>query len=210
MSESVFINVPFDAQYQPFFDAIVFTVLACDYVPQCTLNIFNTAKTRHEKNLELVGKCQMSIHDLSRSMEKGSSRSPRLNMPFELGVFLGARAFGGDYHKNKTCIVLDSDPGRYHKYISDLGGHDLSSHKNSIPDLIKLLRKYLTSASDKDKNDIPPGAKLLHKLYDEFKTYRLPEICQYYGLDPENLDYGDYVGLTHKWLDISGFKQPDK
>jgi len=38
-SASVFINCPFDRQYQPLLDAIVFCVVACGSEPRCTLEL---------------------------------------------------------------------------------------------------------------------------------------------------------------------------
>jgi len=36
---SVFVNCPFDTQYKPLFEAIVFTVFACGFQPRCALEI---------------------------------------------------------------------------------------------------------------------------------------------------------------------------
>jgi len=35
--QSVFINCPFDNQYWPLFEALVFTVIACEFEPRCAL-----------------------------------------------------------------------------------------------------------------------------------------------------------------------------
>jgi len=33
---------------------------------------------------------------------------PWLNMPFELGLFLGARRFGAKLQRDKQCLVLEA------------------------------------------------------------------------------------------------------
>jgi len=38
-NKGVFINCPFDAQYKPLFDGIVFAVLDCGLWPRCALEI---------------------------------------------------------------------------------------------------------------------------------------------------------------------------
>src|SRR5437764_14485288 len=47
-SASVFINCPFDKQYQPIFDAIVFCVVACGFEPRCTLELTDAGEVRIE------------------------------------------------------------------------------------------------------------------------------------------------------------------
>ena len=46
----------------------------------------------------LISASPRSIHDLSR-VELGENELPRFNMPFELGMALGAKRFGGPAHR---------------------------------------------------------------------------------------------------------------
>lgn len=43
-------------------------------------------------------------------------------MPLELGTFLGAKHFGSEIQKKKTCLILDKEKFRYQKFISDIAG----------------------------------------------------------------------------------------
>src|SRR6266404_5075471 len=91
-SASVFINCPFDKQYQPIFDAIVFCVVACGFEPRCTLELTDAGEVRIENIYRLIAQCNHSIHDISRTEVKGQPyKLPRFNMPLELGIFLGAK-----------------------------------------------------------------------------------------------------------------------
>ena len=42
----VFINCPFDAQYKPLFEAIVFAIHACGLRPRCALEIDDASEVR--------------------------------------------------------------------------------------------------------------------------------------------------------------------
>jgi hypothetical protein len=53
-AESVFINCPFDPQYQRIFDAVVFCVVACGFVPRCTLELTDAAEVRIHKIYDLI------------------------------------------------------------------------------------------------------------------------------------------------------------
>ena len=120
-SASVFINCPFDKQYQPIFDAIVFCVVACGFEPRCTLELTDAGDVRIENIYRLIAQCNHSIHDISRT-EVGDQpyRLPRFNMPLELGIFLGAKRFGGRSSR-KHCLIMDRAPYRYKRFISDIG-----------------------------------------------------------------------------------------
>ena len=203
MCQSVFINVPFDGTYKPFFDATVFTVIACGCVPRCALETDNAAQTRFAKIVELIKKCPMGIHDLSRSGPKQSNQLPRLNMPFELGLFLGAREFGGRSHKIKTCIVFVSHSRRYRDFISDLAGHDVVPHNNRISRLINELRNWLAAAPGIKGTRIP-GGKEIYKLYVEFQK-KLPGMCRHVKIQRTKLTYCDYIHFVREWLLESGF-----
>ena len=85
---SVFINCPFDPDYRPLFEAMVFTVARCGFAPRCAMEIVDGAGTRIEKIMDLIGKCPLGIHDISRTGLDHDSGLPRFNMPFELGLFL--------------------------------------------------------------------------------------------------------------------------
>ena len=94
-SDSIFINCPFDKTYMKFFNAIVFTVYRCGFYPRCAKEEHDPADLRLNKILTLISNCKYSIHDISRTgLDKNGY--PRFNMPFELGLFLGAKRFGDE------------------------------------------------------------------------------------------------------------------
>ena len=91
---SVFVNCPFDDGYRPLFRAVIFTILKCGFDPHCALELEESGEVRIDKIADLVRRCRYGVHDLSRT-ELNDKGLPRFNMPFELGLFLGAKRFGG-------------------------------------------------------------------------------------------------------------------
>ena len=126
-SLNVFVNVPFDKTYEPLFEALVFTTLRLRLRVRCALEHDDSGDIRLDKLVQLIRESPRSIHDLSR-IEAGQNDLPRFNMPFELGLALGAKRFGqrpGDRIK-----IMVAEPYRLPAYLSDLGGNDPSAHQN--------------------------------------------------------------------------------
>jgi hypothetical protein len=90
----VFVNCPFDEDFKPAFEALVFTITASGYKVRCALEDSNSGDIRFDKLCRLIQASERSIHDLSRT-EVGKAGLPRFNMPFELGLMMGAKRFGG-------------------------------------------------------------------------------------------------------------------
>ncbi len=121
----VFINCPFDADYQPVFRAIVFAIRACGLTPRCALEIEDGAEVRVEKIIRIVRGCTLSVHDISRTALDRSSKLPRFNMPLKLCLFIGL-ARGA--RKTSPSLILDTERYRYQQFISDIAGQDIRAH----------------------------------------------------------------------------------
>lgn len=129
-SNGVFLNCPFDSSYRPLFHAIIFAVFDAGFLPRCTLECDDATEVRWTKILRVISQCRYSIHDISYAKLDPASGLPRFNMPLELGVFLGCKAFGSRPHRRKVGLVLDQEPFRYQKFVSDLAGLDIRAHQN--------------------------------------------------------------------------------
>jgi hypothetical protein len=197
-SASVFINCPFDKQYQPIFDAIVFCVVACGFEPRCTLELTDAGEVRIENIYRLIAQCNHSIQDISRTeVEDQPFRLPRFNMPLELGIFLGAKRFGGRSSR-KRCLIMDRAPCRYKRFISDIGGQDIKAHCTRPVNAIRHVRDWLQSAPGKAA--IPGGTK----IWQDYQRFRreLPVIAEEAQLDPAQLTFIDYLQLVTNWLKL--------
>jgi hypothetical protein len=102
-ARAVFINCPLDEAYQPIFQALVFAIHDCGFTARCALEADNGGEVRIEKIARIIRSCQHGIHDVSRTEPDATNRLPRFNMPLELGLFLGARLFGGRGSARRTA-----------------------------------------------------------------------------------------------------------
>jgi hypothetical protein len=192
----VFINCPFDLDYQPFFRAIVFVVIRSGFRARCALETDDTSENRFEKICKIISDCRYAIHDISRTELDSASNLPRFNMPLELGIFLGAKRFGTKMHKSKRCIVLDREKYRYQQYISDIAGHDIQSHNSELSVIIKKVASWLRDQSRDSK--IPGGRRMV----EEFDTFQkeIREICERKALQPDELTFGDYTTIVAEYV----------
>jgi len=193
----VFVNCPFDDDYRPLFEAIVFTIIRSGWKPRCALETDNAAENRLEKICRIVEECQYGVHDISRTECDGNPPLPRFNMPLELGLFLGARKFGGRKHQDKVCIVFDREKYRYQKFISDIAGQDIQSHEGLVESLIEKLATWLRQQT-RDKR-IPGGTELAR----EFARFNqlLPAFLTAEKLSRQEMSFGDYCHLVTQYLD---------
>ena len=105
-NDNVFINCPFDSVYKPLFDAMIFTVHDCGFIPRCALEEDDASQVRIDKIYSIIADCRYGIHDISRTQLDAASGLPRFNMPLELGIFLGAKKFGIEAQKRKKCLNI--------------------------------------------------------------------------------------------------------
>ena len=200
----VFLNVPFDAAYKPLFDALVFAVLDCGSLPHCALEVQDSGQVRIQKIVELIGRCRYGIHDISRTEPDAKSGLPRFNMPFELGLFLGAKWFGAQSHRRKNCLILDKERYRFQQFFSDIAGQDIKAHNNHVAQIIKLVRDWLRNTTP--TVEIPSGS-IIASRYEQF-CRDLPILCQARGYHVEELIFNDYTQLVSRWLKYYGKSQP--
>jgi hypothetical protein len=193
---SVFINCPFDDKYTPMFEAIVFAVIVCGFRPLCARVRLDSSEIRLNKIMELIESSRYSIHDLSRvELDEGSPLS-RLNMSLELGLDLGCKRYGRS-RENKSLLIFDAQPYRFQKYISDIGGQDVASHKNEPALAVASIRNWLRAESG--RSDLP-GPAALNVRYENFKR-DLPRICVRLEVQPAEMTFVDFCHGVADWLE---------
>lgn len=195
---NVFINCPFDAAYQPLFDAIVFVVFDCGYIPRCAQESSDSGQTRIEKIYGMIPECRYGIHDISRTKADGDPALPRFNMPLELGIFLGAKRYGSEIQRKKVCLVLDEERYRYQRFCSDIAGNDIDSHNNDPQAALTAVRNWLGREGQVSERLLPSGS-ILFPRYQDFLS-EMPALCAALDFDPVNLPYPDYVHCCETWL----------
>jgi hypothetical protein len=183
--KNVFINCPFDEKYLPLFHATVFTVHDIGFTARCALEASNAGNIRIDKIQNIIAECKYSIHDLSRTQLDRRHRLPRFNMPLELGMDLGCKRFGKAHEQEKIILVMDVEPYRYQKFISDISGQDVYAHGGTQRGIVNEVREWLRPELDPTRVVIPSGAEVLTR-FRQFKR-ALPSICSRFHWDPLRL-----------------------
>jgi hypothetical protein len=197
--DNVFVNCPFDPEYEPIFHAILFAVHDCGYVARCALEADDSGEIRIEKILAIIDQCKFGIHDISRT-ELNDNNLPRFNMPLELGLFLGARRFKRGKAK-KIALILDTERYRYREFCSDIAGQDIQPHKKEPAECIKVVRNWLRS----NKPDVRiPGGSVIARRYEQFGA-ELPNLKLEMHLG-DDLIFADYISLLIGWLKENDWK----
>jgi len=119
-------------------------------------------------------------------------------MPLELGLFLGARRFGGPGQRRKSCLVLDADPFRYQGLVSDIAGQDIASHGGEPARVIAAVRNWLSDSQLPNERPIPGGTDIAARCA-RFQA-ELPALCEERRIQVDELTFKDYAGFVSRWL----------
>ncbi len=195
-NRDVFINCPFSVDYKPYFNAIVFVVVRSGFNPRCALESDDGGDNRFNKICQIIGQCDYGVHDISKTELDISTNLPRFNMPLELGLFLAAKRFGGREQKRKKCIIFESKPYDYQKFMSDIAGQDIHCHRKSEKALIDELSAWLRIVTHDSK---VPGGDAIYREYRRFKK-DLPKLCKAAHLKSKEMKFIDFRRMAEKWL----------
>lgn len=180
---SVFINCPFSSDYQHIFRAILFSVYACGYRPRCSFEIDDSSQSRLSNIENIIEQCRFGIHDISYVTIDKSTKLPRFNMPFELGLFLSAKRFGPPKQRRKLALILDKQAYRYRSSLSDISGQDIAIHQGRPDSAISAVRNWLNSAHPRQL----PGGPYICRQYAVF-TKTTPCSLQEAKIDCATID----------------------
>jgi hypothetical protein len=194
-TDDVFINCPFDSDYAPTFHALIFTIYACGFRPRSARELDDGGQTRVDKLYNLIEECRYGIHDLSRTELDAVHGLPRFNMPLELGIFLGAKRYGGRFQKLKRALILDREPFRYQRFISDLAGMDIHDHGGDPVLALRKTRDWLANVSRRHL----PSADRVARSYTAFLA-DLPALAAALEFAIDEIPYVDFERIVANWL----------
>ena len=193
--KSVFINAPFTPDRRDLFNAIVFTVQACGFAPRCARELDDAGQARMDKIADLIRDCRLGVHDISfMELDNGL---PRFNMPFELGLFLGAQRFGEGWSSKKACTIFDREAFRYQRALSDIAGQDIRTHDCSPQLASNQTRAWLSHQVG--RGQLIPGEAAVWALYQRF-CEDLPELAAAALQDGDNLTFNERRYFAAEWL----------
>ena len=118
-------------------------------------------------------------------------------MPYELGLDIGCWKYGGKKHRNKKIMILEKEQYNYQKFLSDISGQDIFSHKNDPEILIKKVRDWF-SANDSKKLD---GPSKIWTAYNQFSA-KLTDILKREGYKKKDIDtipIADFIKFAEKF-----------
>ena len=141
---NVFLNCPFDEEYEPILQAILFCLVRFGLNPRIATERSNAAEARLDKIYQLIESSRYSIHDLSRCQAIEAGEHYRLNMPFELGIDFGCRRYGNKPLSRKVILILEEQRYRYQAAISDLAGSDIKAHGGKYETAVRKVSNWLT------------------------------------------------------------------
>ena len=147
-AKAVFINCPFDKEFEPTFDAIVFATVCCGFIPRSALESGSVALSRMERIVGAIFSSKYSIHDLSRCRGEGDEQLARFNMPLELGIAMARRFTTTPRDQRHDWLLLVPEGHQYLKFVSDLAGFDPLRYDGTSETAVPRVMSWLATRPD--------------------------------------------------------------
>ena len=155
MDNQVFLNYPFDCEFESFSYGMHFAVVASGLIPVCARDVNVPDKLRLENLVTTISSCRFSIHDFSRSKGEGDRNLARFNMPIELGMAL-FYSYSQEQHTHRCAffVTISEDnqvPHDYQRFASDLAGLDPKHYDDELSlarNVYEWLREVGASLND--------------------------------------------------------------
>ena len=158
--ESAFLNIPYDRSYEDRFLAYIAGLAAFGVSARATLELTGGAR-RLDRIFKLIASCRYSFHDLSMvRLDPRAPRTPRFNMPFELGLVAGWQQAAPSDH---VWFVFESQSYRLQKSLSDLNGTDPFVYGNGPAGVLREIRNALARRTNE------PTADQMQGIYRDLK-----------------------------------------
>lgn len=140
VSDWVFLNIPYDEKFEPLCLAYIAGLCGFGLIPRAVLEIPESER-RLNRILSLIRHCRISFHDLSRvELDLKRPRTPRFNMPFELGLAVAWQWRADPGHR---YFVFEANGRRAEKSLSDLKGTEIYAHGGKPRGLLRELTDVL-------------------------------------------------------------------
>jgi hypothetical protein len=133
--------MPYAASYERVYLAFIAGLAGYGLVP--TAAVYDpSSRFQLERIIDLIVAAQYSFHDLSlMGLDRVSPRTPRFNMPFELGIAVTAARLRDTNHQ---WFVFDTRRHRVQKACSDLGGVNVRIHNKTPESVLRCLMNALS------------------------------------------------------------------
>ena len=196
---NIFINCPFDKEYEPILQAVLFVTVVLGFNPRLATELNDAGESRLAKIQELIEESRYSIHDLSRCQARERGEYFRLNMPFELGIDWGCRKYYGQERDKKRFLILEEKPYRFQATISDLSGCDIETHGARYDKAMTNVRNWLRQQTGCNA----PGPSALISQYLTFNEWEYERKLEQGYSEDDIKEYPTFERLEsmREWLD---------
>jgi len=196
---NVFINCPFDSEYDPLLRPLLFTIAYLGLNPRIALETSDSGETRIEKICELIKSSKYSIHDLSRLKATRKGEFYRLNMPFELGVDYGARRLSSSRLRTKRFLILEARAYDYQRALSDISGLDIKPHGNDPIKMVQTIRNWFVGTVGLRNID---GPRVIWYRFNDFASdFNAKRRAEGFSRDDLNMmPIPEYVRFIESWI----------
>jgi len=161
--ETVFLNIPYDLEFQDLFLGYVVGLIQLGLRPIRTLAI--PYHDPLDAIINLIDSSNYSIHDLSRT--ESTEGIPRFNMPLELGLALHRRHETRGKHQ---VYIFESKPYRTQQSTSDVNGIDPYIHHGKPGEIMTQLRNIFRQQGDTTTvPDMFAGYRAIKRRLPEFR-----------------------------------------
>lgn len=184
-AESVFINCPFDADYEQNLDAVILATVCCGFYARSAIEAGRPSDLRLDRIQGALFSSKYSIHDLSRCRGEGKKNLARFNMPLELGMAMTLRYVFEEQRDERyehEWVVLVPEGHEYLEYVSDLGGIDPYLYDRTPEDLVTAVMLWLLTLPEAEERARPSAVcgnlsefeRRMSKLRTEFRDRTPP------------------------------------
>ncbi len=169
--DRVFLNLPYDPKFENLFLAYICAIHAYGMDPRVTLEIPGGTR-RLDRIFGPIQSCEYSMHDMSRvQLDRAKPRTPRFNMPFELGLAVAWEMMGSGRH---MWFVMEAVNYRLAKSLSDLNGTDPYIHGGTVDGVFREMGNALV------RKGRQPSVRQMWSIYREVRG-KIPAILKRCG-----------------------------
>ena len=167
--DSAFINIPYDSDYAEHFLAYIAGIASFGLIPRATLEL-TSGDRRLDRIFALISSYRYSFHDLSFvKLDRKQPKTPRFNMPFELGLVVGWQHAAPSNH---DWFVFESARHRLQKSLSDLNGTDPFVYGPTPDGILREIRNALV------RHDLQPTSDQMRSVFEPLKEELAPRILE--------------------------------
>ena len=196
--KNVFINCPFDNDYQSLLKPFLFTLLKLGLNPRIASERLDSGEVRLSKIYELIESSKYAIHDLSRIKSKRKGEYFRMNMPFELGIDYGFRVFGGKKSSGNKSLIFSTKRYNYTRSLSDLAGIDIKAHNDDPENVVRGLRNWISNTLNKKDIPSPDNMWLEYQAFIGYFKHFMKE-DNWSRREQNRMEPKDYIHYINKW-----------